>query len=80
MFLGDKLVGMDLHSEEAEVRGDIYKIPFKDDTFDTALVRHIMEHLNDTLGAVCELKRVLKPGGTILMPSPSNKQKHFKRI
>ncbi len=43
--------------------GDIYKLPFPDDSFDAAFVSYVLMHLKDRQSAVREVMRVLKPGG-----------------
>ena len=44
---------------------DILRLPFPDATFDAVFVCFVLEHLADPPGALAELKRVLRPGGTI---------------
>jgi ubiquinone/menaquinone biosynthesis C-methylase UbiE len=46
-------------------KADIFDLPFEDGTFDHVLVCFVLEHLRDGSKALAELKRVLKPGGTI---------------
>ena len=43
----------------------IYKLPFKDNSFDAVFVHALLQHLQNPLKALEELKRVLKPGGVI---------------
>jgi ubiquinone/menaquinone biosynthesis C-methylase UbiE len=45
--------------------GDIYKLPFPDNTFDAAFAHTIFQHLEDPVKAAIEIHRVLKPGGVI---------------
>lgn len=45
--------------------GDIYKLPFPDNTFDAAFAHTIFQHLEDPVKAAIEIHRVLKPGGII---------------
>ncbi|NCC49667.1 MAG: methyltransferase domain-containing protein [Spartobacteria bacterium] len=47
------------------VQGDIRALPFAEHSFDHVFVCFVLEHLNDPLGALRNLKRVTKPGGTI---------------
>jgi SAM-dependent methyltransferase len=44
---------------------DVFDLPFDDDQFDHVFVCFLLEHLAEPLIALRELKRVLKPGGTI---------------
>ncbi len=46
---------------------DIMNLPFADETFDHLFVCFVLEHLDDPLLALNELKRVLKSGGTITL-------------
>lgn len=50
------------------------KLPFKDDYFDAIFCLEVLEHVDDPVSAVREIKRVLKKGGygVILIPSDSN--------
>ena len=53
------------------MQGDVLDLPILDDTFDLVLATDIIEHIdNDTL-AICELTRVLKPGGKLLITVPT---------
>jgi len=45
--------------------GDIFKLEDEDETFDHVFVCFVLEHLVDPTGALTELKRVLKEGGTM---------------
>ena len=44
---------------------DIHEIPFADNTFDIAYANAVLEHLNEPVKALEELRRVLKPGGIV---------------
>ena len=46
-------------------REDLHRLNFADETFDHIFVCFVLEHLDDSVGALVELKRVLKTGGTI---------------
>jgi len=45
--------------------GDVTKLPFEDNFFDAAHCYALLMHVPDTMAALAELKRVLKPGGII---------------
>ena len=47
--------------------GDIYNIPFKDNTFDALLMVRATHHLADLPKATAELYRILKPGGVAVI-------------
>lgn len=46
-------------------QGDIFALPFADESFDHVFVCFVLEHLSQPIAALTELKRLLKPGGTI---------------
>ena len=53
------------------VAGDATKLPYPDDTFDNIIASEVMEHIPDDVGALDELFRVLKPGGTLAVTIPA---------
>lgn len=53
--------------------GSIYKIPFENNTFDAIICSEVMEHLTDEANALHELKRVLKPKGSLYLTVPSSR-------
>ena len=55
----------------AEVNGDALGLPFPDATFDRVIASEVLEHIPDDRGAVAELARVLRPGGTIAVTVPA---------
>ncbi len=52
------------------VHADITALPFPDDSFDLVICSHVLEHVQDDTGALRELFRVLRPGGTAVLPHP----------
>lgn len=47
------------------IQGDIYKLPFKNETFDAVLSFDVWEHLSDPVKALEQVYQVLKPGGIL---------------
>jgi SAM-dependent methyltransferase len=47
-----------------------HPLPFPDDHFDQVLAEHVIEHVHDALGAMQELHRITKPGGTATLRVP----------
>jgi ubiquinone/menaquinone biosynthesis C-methylase UbiE len=43
--------------------GDVYELPFPDNSFDAVFAHALIEHVNDRERATAEILRVLKPGG-----------------
>lgn len=51
--------------------GDVTTLPFPDASFDRIIASEILEHIDDDLGALHELVRVLRPGGTFAATIPA---------
>lgn len=52
-------------------QGDICKLPFADGSFDLVLATDVVEHVDDDLAALREIRRVLAPGGRALITVPA---------
>ncbi|MEE4257679.1 MAG: methyltransferase domain-containing protein [Bacteroidales bacterium] len=65
----------DLESPLADVKLDIRDIPFEDNTFNTIICNHTLEHVDDDLKAMKEFYRVLRPGGWAVLNSPINEKR-----
>lgn len=67
-------IGIDWSNSQHDLRADAFAdaqaIPFADKTFDTVLCTEVIEHLNDPSMAVCEMARVLRPGGHLILSAP----------
>lgn len=50
-----------------DIVADIVKMPFEDERWDAIICSEVFEHLPDPEAAVSELKRVLKPGGRLIL-------------
>ena len=46
-------------------QGDLRALPFSDASFDHAFVCFVLEHLADPAAGLTELRRILRPGGTL---------------
>lgn len=60
----------DLESPLAKIKMDIHEIPFEENTFDVVFCNHVLEHVNDDIKAMSEIRRVLKPGGWAILQVP----------
>ena len=52
------------------VQGDALRLPFPDGVFDRVVVSEVLEHIPDDRGAIAEIRRVLRPGGTLAATVP----------
>jgi SAM-dependent methyltransferase len=60
-------VGVDVvDNPVAELRGPVEAPPVEDGTFDLVLCTQVLEHCDDPVQAVRELRRVTAPGGRVL--------------
>jgi SAM-dependent methyltransferase len=53
------------------VEGSVLEMPFEGGTFDLAVSLDVIEHLEDDLTALRELRRVVAPGGALLITVPA---------
>jgi SAM-dependent methyltransferase len=53
------------------VAGSVLEMPFPDDSFDLAVSLDVIEHLDDDLTALRELRRTVAPGGALLVTVPA---------
>ncbi|NJC96650.1 MAG: hypothetical protein C3F07_15100 [Anaerolineales bacterium] len=47
------------------------ELPFRDDSFNVVIIKHIVEHLPDPQKAIEEIARVTEPGGTLILATPN---------
>jgi SAM-dependent methyltransferase len=53
------------------LEGSVLELPFADDSFELATSLDVIEHLDDDLAALRELRRVVVPGGALLLTVPA---------
>jgi len=81
-FLGAEFVGLDLDEQLLDsacertthagfVRGSAEEIPLADATFDLLITLHMVEHLPQPLRFIAEARRVLRPGGLLIVATPN---------
>lgn len=75
---GGKYVGMDSNKvladklgHENQVYGDLHKVPLEDASFDVVYAGEIIEHTWDPLQMIRECRRILKPGGLLILDTPN---------
>lgn len=52
------------------------QLPFADDSFDAVLCTQVLEHVADAEESIREIKRILRPGGRLIVSVPSIYQLH----
>lgn len=60
-----------------DIVSDITDIPEPDASFDAILCTEVFEHIPDPLRALDEFRRILKPGGTLILTAPFASLVHF---
>jgi SAM-dependent methyltransferase len=53
------------------LEGSVMDMPFDDGAFDLSVSLDVIEHLEDDVGALRELRRVTRPGGALLVTVPA---------
>jgi SAM-dependent methyltransferase len=53
------------------IEGSVMQMPFADGRFDLAASLDVIEHLQDDFAALAELRRVVAPGGYLLVTAPA---------
>jgi len=53
------------------VQADLIALPFRADTFDIVTALDVVEHVEADTAALAEIRRVLKPGGILVMSVPA---------
>ena len=56
------------------VQGDVCALPFDDASFDIVVSFETIEHVADPAKAVAEFKRVLAPGGLLVISTPNKRE------
>jgi SAM-dependent methyltransferase len=70
-------VGVDADAESLEgqdretVVADMRELPFEDDSFDSVIAAHSLEHVPNPEAVLAEVARVLRPEGTAMFTTPN---------
>jgi SAM-dependent methyltransferase len=82
-FAAQRYCGLDLgigdrswNYSDLDVLGDLEALPFPDRTFDAAINIVTLEHVLHPDRVICELGRVLAPGGRFLLVAPLQWEEH----
>jgi len=62
------------HPNHSAVVADVFKMPFKENTFDIIIASEVIEHVFDPTLFVEKLLEVLKPGGKLILITPYNEK------
>jgi SAM-dependent methyltransferase len=54
------------------VEADVTSLPFADQSFDSAVLGEVLEHVEDDRAALAEIARVLRPDGVLALSVPAN--------
>lgn len=57
--------GLEVH------QGTVFDAPLAGKEFDVILLSHVIEHLPDPVGALCQVRECLAPGGKIILKTPN---------
>ena len=60
----------ELEGDGSALVGNALELPFGDGTFDRVIAAEVLEHIPEDRGAIAELARVLRPGGTMAVTVP----------
>jgi len=69
--LGCEKVITDIVAGEGIIEADAEDLPFPDGYFDLVISREMIEHVEDDVKLIKELRRVLCPGGHLLITTPN---------
>lgn len=64
----------------AQFSSEPVKLPYDDARFDAVLSCGVLEHVPDPAGSLGELRRVLRPGGTLYVYKLANRRSYLERI
>jgi predicted SAM-dependent methyltransferase len=60
----------DLFMAGVDHKVDIQQLPFDDGSYDLVFASHVLEHIQDDMQALKEIRRILRPGGCAVLPVP----------
>ncbi len=67
---GLKYMTLDLWPGLGDVQGDIVTAPLAADSFDVIICSHVLEHVSNDYLALSEMRRMMVPGGLVLLQVP----------
>jgi len=73
MITTRKMGAIELDIESGDVRGSVYAMQFAQGTIGTVTLLEVIEHLHKPWDAIMEIRRVLKPGGRLIVLFPNDR-------
>lgn len=64
--------------QRPDVIGDALRLPFHDDAFEAILCTEVLEHIFEVSQALAEIRRVLRPGGSVIITTPFHWGLHYE--
>ena len=87
IFSRQRYIGVDLGVGDAswnytaiDVLGDLALLPFVEGAFDAAISIVTLEHVREPGRALCEMRRVLRPGARLLLVAPLDWEEHQEPV
>lgn len=71
-FVSVKKVAQLREQDGMNVMGPVFPLPFKEGVFDAVVAFDVLEHIQQDSDAVLEIRRILKPGGSLLFVVPED--------
>lgn len=65
-----ELVTLDLEAPDVDIHANIEALPLPDESFDTLVCVHVLEHVSNDRAALLEMRRILRPGGRAILQVP----------
>jgi len=88
-FPGKNIRGVDAEAENIEIcnrhelpviAGNVYQLPLENNSVDCVLFSEVIEHLDHPERALAEIRRVLRPGGRVIIIFPNDFMFKVSRI
>ena len=80
-FFDCHYVGTDpLESIHPDIVCQAWKIPVDNNSFDGVILNQSLEHISDIKQTIAEIKRILKPGGLLIVTTPQTMKNHSQAI
>ena len=72
----DEYVGMDLTSSEADIIADAKALPIESNSVDAVLCNQVIEHDEEPVKIIAEIRRILKKDGILILSAPQMGRLH----